>query len=161
MVVQLSKDFVRVAKRLAARAKKNGILPPVIAIGRGRAEASDGFVVVSVPAAHEGEVVAGFDPAKLKATHGAEVGTNGHVVQQGERVAGAQRLKAWPDFGPRAEAQGIPFRVEPQLLIDALDAFPKNGSTVRVYLPSEPGQPVVILGSNGERALLMPQEEVQ
>lgn len=160
-VVELSKDFVRVAKRLAARAKKNGIVQPVVAIGRNRAEASDGYVVVSVPADHESPL-AGFDPAALKATHGATVTRAGgvHQTEGGEDITEVHELRqAWPDFGPLRQLEGVPFTVEPQLLIDALDAFPKDGTRVRVYLPARPGTPVVILGPNGAEALLMPMQE--
>lgn len=157
-IVELSKDFVRVAKRLAARAKRNGILPPVVAIGSGRAEVSDGYVVVSVPADHEGPTAV-FDAGKLKGTHGAMVGRDGNVLQSGGIVAEVKRYKGeWPNFDPLAAPEGEPFVVEPQLLIDALDAFPKDG-TVKVYLPTRAGMPVTITGADGARAILMPQQE--
>lgn len=155
MVVKLTKDFVRVAKRLAARAKKNGIVPPIIAIGHGRCEASDGYVVVSVPADHDSPIV-GFDPAKLKATHEATVERAGDVHQSNESVTEIIGGVIWPNFRSLRSPEGMPFAVEPQLLIDALDVFPKDGRTVKVYLSTN----IVILGPDGHEARFMPHQEV-
>lgn len=160
-VAELTKDFVRVAKRLAARARKNGIVPPIVAVGRGRIEASDGFVVVSVPADHDSPV-AGFDPSKLKATHGATVERAGDVHQREESVAEVAEVKAWPDYGetlPKGHGLSAPFHVEPQLLLDALDAMPRDGQAVEVRLPTLPGVPVLILHPSGAQALVMPQQD--
>lgn len=161
-VVSLTKDFIRVAKRLAARAKKNGIVPPVVAIGRGVAETSDGYVALSVPADHIGEI-ASFDPTALKATHRADVMRGGGVIQRDEEVTEVQLGPAeWPCYAwAERDASNGGYMMEPQLLIDALDGFPKDGTRVGVFFPTEPGQPILITHASGMRAVVIPQQGEQ
>ncbi len=171
MIAKFGKDFVRVAKRIAKRGAKLGILPARVVIGRSRMEVSDGFVVLSVAAAPT-EAIVSFDPAVLRATHGGEVGSTGTVDQRGVTVTGCDTgPDDWPDFGAKwypgavSEDWHVPFVIEPQLLIDALDGYSrKDGAPVKIQLPRRPGRPVLIDGhldsEQAMHAFVMPQQPV-
>ena len=168
----ISKDFIRVAKRIAKRAVKLGIMDPLIHLTGERVEIGDGHVLLSVDSPSGLVEPATADAAHLKATHGARIAGR-ELVQKGEVVACVADTKGvWPDFSPMwgeieepTENYLPAFLVDPQKMIDALDAFRKD-APVFIHLPDAQGKPVVIEGSmydgNDEvvpaRALIMAGE---
>jgi len=167
--------FLRVAKRICARSKKEGGRPVMerLVVRGGKAYASDGAVVIRV--ADTGSTATGYlDPKPLAAAKPVEFfeKSGGMNVKQGETFTHHKRPegddfpdieKIFPQFdGPRAHCHE-PFFVDPVILIDALDIFDKKGDRprVQIYLPEENDgkTPLVIVGTvdgKDARAILLP-----
>ena len=182
----LRKDFLRVAKRIVARTKKQGgrpLMERIFCSGK-TASVSDGHVLLQVDAPDTGEGY--IDPAALGAKDATFFvkGEGLNVSQAGTKDAPdtfthhvkpadgdypniEEHFPQLTDEKKRGEDYYDVVRLNPLVLIDALDAFEKKGdgpsrpASVEIMLPKDPTKaPVLIFGRNADdetmRAMVMP-----
>ena len=170
----IPKEFLRVAKRVCARAKKEGLpLLDRMRVLCGRAWASDGAVVLRINGT--GNSATGYiDPKPLAAAKAIEFFPKGDGLNVKQAESFTHHSHAEGDFpnyeqdfpqfdDPQGDGYHFPFFVDPVILLDAIDIFDKKGDrpNVQIFLPKDNDgkTPLVILGEvDGRegRALLLP-----
>jgi hypothetical protein len=175
----LGKDFIRVAKRIVARAKKAGGRPLLerIFCAKGTATASCDKVLIQIDT---GSDAVGYVDPKPLAAKDAEffVKSDGLNVRQDETLTHHVKpadgdytdiQKHFPQLtNPGGTGYHDAILVDPVALIDALDIFEKKGDgpsrppRVTLYLPTADNDkaPVIVIGTTPDdkdgRAMVMP-----